>query len=292
VAANVRAARDDGDRLHCAVVLPEKGVRSLSVLVASLLEHTSRPLHLWVLALPRARGRDRLRAEFPQVAISWVPLRGIARGLALPSGERPAPETVGRLLLADLLRDVDRLVVLPLPAVATADIAELADLDLGGDALAAPTVDSSSGLSGFGVIDTAADRLGERGDVAAELRRTAHARHAFDFDAFSADVMVLDLARLRQDGFGARAVALVERFGLDHREAMHALVGPARAGVPARWAIVPTHTSLRQPGLIHWADGVKPWHQVLTPERDVWRAYAAGLTGPRPPAGAAALRRG
>jgi hypothetical protein len=36
----------------------------------------------------------------------------------------------------------------------------------------------------------------------------------------------------------------------------------------------------RGDGLIHWADRVKPWQSVLTPERDRWRRVAAALEQP------------
>jgi hypothetical protein len=36
---------------------------------------------------------------------------------------------------------------------------------------------------------------------------------------------------------------------------------------------VPTRSPERGPGLIHWADPVKPWQPELTPERDRWRAH-------------------
>ena len=129
-------------------------------------------------------------------------------------------------------------------------------------------------MSGFGLIHTAAARLGNRADLAAELRRTAHARHAFDFDAFTGDVMVLDLERLRREGFRERALALAAEFALSELEVLHYLVGPGRAAIPERWATVPTRTPEREPGLIHWADRVKPWDGVLTPERERWRGYA------------------
>jgi lipopolysaccharide biosynthesis glycosyltransferase len=235
-----------------------------AVLIASLLEHASRPLHVWVLG---SRGgtrpiEQRLARRFPQVTFSWVPSRTLRRDGQL------------RLLLPDLLPDVERVVLLPLPAVATADVAELAGLDLGGHAIAAPTRPGRVGVSGFGVIHAAAARLSGRADSAAELRRTAHARHAFDFDAFTSDVMVLDLERLRGEGFRERSLALLDEFALRELEVLHLQIGPNRAEIPERWAEVPTRTPERGPGLIHWADGVKPWHQELTPERDRWRAYA------------------
>jgi hypothetical protein len=234
------------------------------VLIASLLEHTSRPLHLWGLARPGAGAMEQKLAErFPDLSFTWVPTRG--------------PERELRLLLPELLPDVDRLVVLPLPSVATGDVAELADLDLRGHGLAAPRRPGTADISGFGVIHAAAVRLEDRTHAAAALRRTAHARHAFDFDAFTTDVLVLDLDRLRRDGFTAQALPLVDEFGLDDVEALHYLYGPDRATVPERWAVVPTRTPERGPGLLYWADGVKPWRQALTPERDEWRRRAAAF---------------
>jgi lipopolysaccharide biosynthesis glycosyltransferase len=186
---------------------------------------------------------------------------------------------VPRLLLPDLLPDVERAVLLSLPAVATGDVAELAELDLGGHALAAATRPGTTEASGFGVIHAAAARLEDRTRAASALRRSAHARHAFDFDAFATHVLVLDLARLRAGAFTARALPLVEEFGLDDTEALHYLTGPHRAELPARWAVVPTRTPTQDAALLHWADRVKPWQAPVTPERDRWRAYAAAYAG-------------
>jgi hypothetical protein len=267
------------DTVHCAVVLPRGAGLSLSVLVASLLDHCSRPLHLWVLARPGAEGVERrLAARFPELSFTWLPLRGLGRDLETPTGRRPPAAGLIRLLTPELLPDVERVILLGLPAVATGDLAELADLDLDGHALAAPREPgSTTSASGFAVIHAAAARLDARTDAATELRRLAHARHAFDFDALTTDVLVLDLARLRADGFSAEALSLVEGFGLDDLEVLHHIYGPARATVPDRWAFVPTRMPYRGPGLIRWADRVKPWHNALTPERDRWRRYATAL---------------
>jgi hypothetical protein len=260
--------------VHCAVVLRKGGGMSLTVLVASLLEHASRPLHLWVLARPGAEGIERRLAErFPQLTFTWVPTRGLAGELTTPTGAKPAG--VARLLLPDLLADVDRVALLPLPAVAIGDVAELADLDLGGHPLAAATRPGANEASGFGVIHAAAARLEDRTQAASALRRSAHARHAFDFDAFATDTLVLDLAKLRADGFTAQALPLVEEFGLDDAEVLHYLLGPQRAALPDRWAVVPTRAPAGGAALLHWADRVKPWQPPLTPQRDRWRAYAA-----------------
>jgi hypothetical protein len=266
----------DPDAVHCAIVLKQGTTPSACVLIASLLEHTSRPLHLWLIGRGGAEGIDgQIAVRFPRLSFTWVPTRNIALGLGTPSGTRPYQVPVIHLLLPHLLPDVDRVVVLPLPSVATGDIAELAGLDLGGHALAVPRRPSAADASGFGVIQAAAMRLEDNDRAASELRRTLAQRHAYDFDSFRGDVLVLDLERLRADGFSARALPLVEEFGLDDVETLHYLFGPGHAVVPERWAYVPTRMARAEPGLIHWADDVKPWQLRLTPERDEWRRYAA-----------------
>ena len=275
IAATERQEQDAADPLHVAVILPRGGGVSLSALVASLLEHTSRPLDLSVLALPGTGAmRRRLGERFPQIAWRWVPVGGLAADLRTPQGSAPRPRAMARLLIADLLPDVDRVALLPLPSVATGDVAALAELDLEGRLLAAPDRPGAA-VSGFGVIHSAAARLSFRTQAATALRRTAHARHAFDFDAFTTDVMVLDLARMREQDFIHEALPLVEEFGLSDVEALHYLVGPERATVPPEWAVVPTRTPVRGPGLIYWADRVKPSQPEVTPERERWRRHAA-----------------
>jgi Glycosyl transferase family 8 len=257
-----------GEPVDCAIVTTKGEGAEVSVLIASLLEHASRPLHVWLLGLPGSgRLEERLGPRFPEVTLTRMWPGPLAEGLDAE------PETVARLLIADLLPEVERVVLLPTPAVATADVAELADLDLGGHALAAPLKPGTKDVSGFGVIHRAALRLGDRTELSAALRRTAHARHRFDFDAFTNDVLVLDLGRLRAERFGERALELVQQYGLDDLEVLHYLFGPARAEVPRRWATVPTRMPRREPGLLHWADGVKPSQPELTPERELWRAY-------------------
>jgi hypothetical protein len=258
-----RGPEPPADAVDCAVVLRRGGGLDLAVLVASLLEHASRPLHVWVLAGEGTGGGPRrLAATFPQVTVTRVPVGGLAE---------PLP-----LLVGDLLPDVERVVMLPLPSVATADVSELADLDLDDRLLAAPT-QIGRNASGFGVIHDAAKRLGRRTNASSGLRRTAHARHPFDFDAFRTDVLVVDLARARREGLARQALPLVQEFGLDATESLHYLVGPGRAVVPDRWATVPTRMPVRGPGLLHWADGIKPPQAELVPERDHWRHYARPL---------------
>jgi hypothetical protein len=201
--------------IHCALVLPKGGGRALAEQVATLLERASRPLHVWLLAHPGAGSAER---RLSGVTAGRVPVRGLRR--------------VTRLVLADVLPGVARAVVLKPGAALHGDVAELAELDLGGHAFAAATL---PGASGFAVIHRAAARLRDRTEAASELRRTAYARHSFDFDAFAGDVLVLDLERMRRERFSAQALPLVQEFGLRELEVLHYIAGPNRADVPERF---------------------------------------------------------
>jgi hypothetical protein len=253
--------------VDCAVSLHPRHIRGTGALLDSLVERSSRPIRLWALVPPDSPV-ERLVAAFPEVTVNAIPFRSLGkRGRQL-----------SLVLLPGLIPDdVERLVVLPTPAVVTADVCELADLDLGSHALAAPTRLGTAQISGFGVINTAANRLRDDPAAAAELRRAALARHGFDFDAFSVSPLVLDLGRLRREGLMDEALKLASTFRLNDVEILHYLMGPDRARVPERWAVVPTRTPERGSGLRHWADAPKPWNDVLTPERELFRRHAVAV---------------
>jgi hypothetical protein len=72
-----------GDRrdeaIHCAVVARKGDTADLSVLVASLLDHASRPLHVWVLGDGSGRIEERLGPRFPEVSFTRLAIRNRGR---------------------------------------------------------------------------------------------------------------------------------------------------------------------------------------------------------------------
>lgn len=262
-----------GDVVHCAVTIRKGDAPQLRALVQSLGEHTSRPLHLWMLAKGTgAKLQQEMAATFPQHSFSWLSVGGLGEDLRMLTGDRPAPLTA--LVLGELLPDVDKVAILPVDAVVTADIRELADLELGGHLFAAPTVTNTAHSSGFDLLHKAAARLKERTRPAATLLRNAYASHAFDFDAFDTEVMVLDLERMRSERFGEVAVGLSLRYALTPREVFHYMAGPDRSVVPPNWAHVPTHSPDSGAGLTHWSGETRPWDARYAPDQEVWRRHA------------------
>ncbi|MCX6401920.1 MAG: hypothetical protein NTX33_18560 [Propionibacteriales bacterium] len=240
------------DAIH-VVVQMRKGQRPvLRRLIDSVAAHTTAPVHVWVLH----RGLDPKVAEFAHgnITTTDVDLGDLAVDMVQPDGNTADAGQVLRLVTTDLLADVDRFVVLPIASVLSEDLATLAATDLGGHLVAAATAVGVRGISGFHVIHSGARNLGstklpDRADRAAELRRSVHQKHAFDFDAFDTDLMVVDAAQAREQGLLATLAGWMEHYGLTYRGALHAVVGPDRAVVPERWNVLPDRSAVTDPAL-------------------------------------------
>ncbi|WP_370616483.1 hypothetical protein [Mumia sp. Pv 4-285] len=221
-AGQAPAAVEPAANGHEVVVVVGRGAVTdqLTALLASLDAHSRQPVRVTLVG-PGA-GDVEIAAQ-PAVEVRTVETNGSTVDIVLTLG--------------DLLPDVDLAVVLPAGAVVHEDLAALAGLDLGGRVFAAPNTQALRRSSGFGVIEAAAVRLGADTDRSTELRRIAYQAHAFDFDAFDVDVLVLDLAAMRGSGQVSDALAQVEAYGLRLREALQLLAGPDRALVPERWAV-------------------------------------------------------
>ena len=270
------------DEVHVAVHLADRRGHALPVLLESLTATTSRPLHLWIVTRHvETVDLDELARLFPAVSLSLVPTKGLGSRVSRGDGRALCGRDMDMLVLSGLLPSARRVALLPVDAVVARDIGELFDIDLGGNLFAAPTVVGSSDTSGFGVIHSAALRLGSRTGPAADLRRRAYARHVFDFDAFTTAVMVFDLERLRSEDFATEYLAYVEEFGLAFRDVLHFAAGPHRTVIPTAWDHVPTRSAVDQPGLLHWADPVKPWSSDYTAGRERWLSTAAEVEGRR-----------
>ena len=266
----------EGEPVHVAVPVTKAEIGRLAPLVRSLREHASRPLHVWVLGRPKGdQVRPRLAEEFPDVTFSWVRTGGLDRAFASPYR---TPNTAARVLLRELLPGVDRVVVLPPAAVVEGDVAELADLDLGGHAFAAARSRQAT-TSGFHRLHGAAARLGPATARSAELRRTAHSLHAFDFDAFATDLLVVDLPRLAEQVPSATAIGLMQHYGLRPDEVLLYLAGPDRAEIPDRWQHEPTEDAVGDPLLVRWT-GARPWDRDYAPEQERWQRHARKPAAP------------
>lgn len=247
-------------------------VEQAPVLVESLVSNTSRPVRLWVLGRGLDPGyQEWFAAAFPSVPITFFPCDHVGYGDVGRIPARITVSTMDRLLLPELLADVERAVYLDIDTLVLGDVSELLDLPLGESAVAA----RDSYVSEVSEWRGAAARLSE--DRAVELQRRMYRAHGWGRPALNAGVLVLDLARMRVDGFTRTYLGWVERYGLHDQDVMLAYANADRVALPPRWNALPVMEEIADPALIHWASISKPWADQLTFGQETWRRYAAQL---------------
>lgn len=185
--------------------------------IGALVGRASGPVHVWVAARGLdAAGEDEIAAAHPDVPITFLRFEAVDHGDDLLG--HTTPTQLDLLLLPELLAEVDRIVVLGADAPAV-DVVPLAATELSGAPLAAR-----------GTREPLANTWRRVGDLlppekASALRRLMGVAHPFGTTAFDTGVVVLDLARLRADGFTADAAPVAAAYGLDFGESLLAAFG-------------------------------------------------------------------
>jgi lipopolysaccharide biosynthesis glycosyltransferase len=244
-----------------------------AVTIESMVSNASGPLRLWVMG----RGLDNryqrwLADAFADLPISFVSCDHIEYGEIGRLLTRISVSTMDRLLLPDLLTEVDRITYLDVDTVVLGDVCELGATDLDGHLLAA----RDSVVSGVSEWRNVGRRLPTK--LSLELQRRMGQQHGYDYPALNAGVMVMDLARMRAEGFTRTTIPWVEKYGFNDQDVMLAAVGPKRRALDPRWNAFPFLETVEDPLLIHWAGGGKPWWRELVPWSETWRAHHARLS--------------
>ena len=212
-----------------------------------------------------------LAAAFPGVPMTFLPCDHIEYGEIGRVVERITISTMDRLLVPELLDDLDRLVYIDIDTLVLGDICTLGSLDLGG----APVAARDSVVTGVSEWRNVGKRLSARRSI--ELQRRMGARHGFQYAALNAGVLVLDLARMRADDFTRTYLGWVETYGLNDQDVMLAYAGPGRYELAPEWNALPFLEEVSDPKIVHWAGGGKPWWPRLAPLSATWRSYADRL---------------
>ncbi|WP_372728216.1 glycosyltransferase family 8 protein [Nocardioides sp.] len=259
----------DADRItDVAMSLDRNFLDRLPVTVESMLSNASGPVRLWVTA--RGLTDEDLRnfsALFPELPVTFLRFDDVDYGEITRMLGHISVATMDRLLLPEVLVDLDRITYLDIDTVTEGDVCELAATDLAGHPLAG----RPGRQSGATLWRLAGDKLAP--ELASELRRSMSARHAFDFAALNAGVLVLDLARMRADEFVARFLPMAGRYGLNDQDILNAYAGADRVELEPRWNALPLIEHLADPGVIHYAGVGKPWDVELVPQGEHWQRY-------------------
>lgn len=264
----------DGEEMEIVLALDGNLKDQFLVVVDGLVEHASRPIHLNVLVREHEQADfDRAAALFPTVSFSWWPCDEVTYGDIHAMIPHITVSTMDRLVLPQLLTDVDRVVYHDIDALPVADVAELYETDLQGHPLAARDSEASSMQSGYTNIFNPASLKDLEPGMGSELIRRETRRHPFDFVGFNAGIMVLDLARMRADDFCERFLPYANNFGMHDQHILNVYVGADRLGLAPGWNARPSQEDVVDPKIIHWAGGQKPWVEGYVSYQDAWRRH-------------------
>lgn len=274
-AVHIPAARPrEGEPVHVALALDRNLIEQIRVVAAGLIDNTARPLHLHVLC--REHTRDDMlafSALFDEVDVTWLPCDEIDYGPIAGMLNHITVSTMDRLLLPYLLPGLDRVVYHDIDALTVHDVGELYDLDLGESPLAARSAIARHVRSGHRNVRSAARRLREQPERAVDLLRRVSARVPFDFVAFNAGIMLLNLRRMRADDFGREMLPYVQMYGLNDQELLNVYAAHDRLVLDPSWNSIPTQEVVQAPRTIHWAGAQKPWADLYVEGKETWQEY-------------------
>jgi lipopolysaccharide biosynthesis glycosyltransferase len=245
-----------------------------NVVLESIVDNASRPIRLYVLCRDHStEDFERAAQAFPTVSFVWLPTDDVDYGSIIGMISHITVATMDRLLLPELLPDLNTIIHHDLDALCLGDIAELADLDVADARLAARTSPQPASATGFGVLIRASSRIRNNRARARELVLRTHTRHTYDFKGFNAGVMVLNLERMRSEGFCRHFLPYAERFGLNDQEILNAYAGANRVELDPDWNRFPRLEVVKDPKIVHWAGYQKPWGPEFVQYQHQWDEY-------------------
>lgn len=204
----------------------------------------------------------------------------------MPPFDHVTPAALLRLQLDEFLPDLDRILYLDADILAVADIRPLLSTDLGGAVAGA--------VQDLGLHAALAEEA-----VTGRPDHVLHVRDALGWDPdnftyVNSGMLLLDLATLRREGFGARAGQLVldhpHRFRWRDQDAINLLLRGRVALLDPRWNtmvwllereprrhyvdMAAAALQRRDPWLLHFSGASKPWDSLVDiPDyRRWWRA--------------------
>lgn len=167
--------------------------------------------------------------------------------------------TMDRLIVPELLNDLDKLIYLDTDILVRADLLELNAIEFGDSVLMgkASTSDLWSDLTKLTLL--AAKKMSF--EMAANFQREMLVtKDVFNTQPINAGVIVMNLQAMRQDEFTKNHLYLIEHCNLNDQDVLNIYAGQRILHLPLEWNFIPSQDVCESPKIVHWAGPAKPWH--------------------------------
>ncbi|MCF2573884.1 hypothetical protein [Brevibacterium sp. UCMA 11754] len=224
----------------------------------SIDDHASGPYRLWVASGALTADRvDDIRSKLTKGTIR------VLDPVSIP-GINETDELV-QALLPTLFADNEKLVVIPAAAEVTADIAELASIDLGTSLLAAKRDVRKTRTSGLTLMRRVASSFKDDYEGALDFVFASHSTLSEDFVLFDPQVSVLNLARLRSEGIAERVIGLLKNVGINYVDSLQISVGGRYIELDTDWNVRAHWETADSPKIVNWRRQVRHHGHMALP---------------------------
>ena len=246
------------------------------VVLQSILEKASRPVHAHVLM----RGLDKeyfksVAELFPEFSFKFYDCSDVSYGDNLKLLSHISVSTIDRLLLPELLTDLDKILYLDTDILVLDDIAKLHDIELGDKVLGGKSTNLYTWASLIKPMTRASLQLPFA--KAWNMRRYLHAHGKLTTRSFNAGVILMNLKAMRAEKATATQLALVERWKFNDQDALNYYAAGRVVELGQQWNTVPAQDFTKEPSIIHWAGPAKPWKEMYVLYKPLWQAVNARL---------------
>lgn len=248
--------------MHVAMAVDDRLAKAAEVAIESCLLHASLPVcfHLLTRGIDEAT-RDRwLRLFGDRATLCFHAFDAVRHGKGLHLIAHTTESTLDRLLLPQLLPRLERVIYLDVDLVVMGDLAPLWRLALGDRPLAAKPSSSPGTEWGIQMIYHALSAL--PAVEAAAWRRALHQHGGLGFKAFNAGVLVMNLARMRQDGATGTMLGLVRHAAMNDQDALNVYAGTRYLPLDPSWNAAPRQDDTVGARIVHFVGPVKPWDEL------------------------------
>jgi len=248
----------------------------LIVVIASLLRNTKREINAHVLT--RGLGKDyfkKVAALFPQVNFYFHDFSDIQYGSKVNLMQHITVSTFDRLFLPAVLKTLDKVLYLDVDILVRGDVGKLFDLKLGNKVFGG----KKSRLDGWSSLIDVITRvsLSLPAKQAWALRRRAHETGDLTADTYNAGILLMNLAKMREEDFIENNLYLVEELRLNDQDVMNFWSRGRALAIDDDWNFVPTQDYSTDPKIVHWAGPGKPWKAGFALYKDEFLGYAKEL---------------
>ena len=230
----------------------------LPAVLEGIAAHTTGPVNVHLMS--RGLSDDwlaKLASAFPEIGFDFMDFDAVSYGSNLRLLSHTSISTLDRLYLPLVLSDLDHVIYLDVDIMVRGDLRDLYDMPMGDAVVAGKSSSMKTWQNPVRLLTRASLALAP--EKAWEMRRRIHYEMPPVGQTFNAGVIMMNLAKMRQEDFTQTTLYLVTQCACNDQDALNLYAQGRIAALPLAWNYVPVQDYCTDPKIVHWAGRIKPW---------------------------------